>query len=64
MLSSQRVAGNLVMKTETRKGRIWVIRTTLGGELIEFAGKTPTQAAQAMGRASASATEAATVKVA
>ena len=63
MLSSQtRVAGNLVMKTETRKGRIWVIRTTLGGEPIEFAGKTPTQAVQAMGRATA--TEAATVKVA
>ncbi len=64
MLSSKaKVAGNLVMKTETRKGcRIWVIRTTLSGELIEFVGKTPTQAAQVMGRATA--TEVATVKVA
>ena len=62
MLSSKaKVAGNLVTKTETRKGRrIWVIRTRMSGELIEFVGKTHTQAVQAMGRA----TEAATVKVA
>ena len=60
--SKARVTGNLVTKTETRKGlgRIWVIRTKVNGELTEFVGKTHTQAVQAMGRA----TEAATVKVA
>ena len=45
------VAGRAVMRTEKRCSRIWVIRTTLNGELIEFAGKDPNQAVQVMTRA-------------
>ncbi len=45
------VAERAVMKTEKQCSRIWVIRTTLNGEVIEFAGKNPNQAVQVMARA-------------